>query len=147
MVLRFFNENNNEEFVESFTKNSVGSINAELKRWINSKLPIEKFITAFKKIIDSQEHQYDEAISRTGDFSFSLSFKHLEVGRKWFQWDSTKCKKHRKFVFERNVLAEYYASESGQVDLINDINDLSCNNLPFSIPEEVINEIKPSRKS
>ena len=147
MVLRFFNENNNEEFVEIFTTNSVGSINAELKRWINSKLPIEKFITAFKKIIDSQEHQYDEAIRITGDVSFSLSFKHLEVGREWLQWDSTKCKKHRKSVFERNVLAEDYASESVQVDLINDINDLSCNNLPFSIPEEVINEIKPGRKS
>ena len=81
-----------------------------LKRWINSKLPVEKFITAFKKIIDSQEHQYDEAISRTGDASFSLSFKHLEVGREWFEWDSTKCVNHRKVVFERNVLAEDYAS-------------------------------------
>ena len=96
--------------------------------------------------------QYDEAISRTGDVRFSLSFKHLEVGREWFQWDSTKCKKHRKVAFERNVVAEDYASESAQasesvqVDLINDLNCLSCNNLPFSIPVEVINEIKPELK-
>ena len=52
---KVFNENSNEEFVEIFTKNSVESINAELKRWINSKLLVEKFITASKKIIDSQE--------------------------------------------------------------------------------------------
>ena len=116
------------------------------------QIPVEKFINAFKKIIDSQEHQYDEAISRTGDVSFSLSFKHLKVGREWFQWDSTKCKKHRKVIFEMNVLDEDYASksvqasESVQVDLINDIDDLSCNNLPFSIPEEVINEIKTESK-
>ena len=38
------------------------------------------------------------------------------------------------------------ASESVQVDLINDINDLSCNNLPFFIPEEVIDEIKTESK-
>ena len=38
------------------------------------------------------------------------------------------------------------ASKSVQMDLINDINDLSCNNLPFSIPEEVINEIKTESK-
>ena len=70
-----------KKFDEIFTTNSVESINAELK----------KFITIFKKIIDSQEHQYDEAISRTRDVSFSLPFKHLEVDRKWFQWDSTKA--------------------------------------------------------
>ena len=109
---KVFNEKSNEEFVESFTTNGIESINAELKRWINSKLLLEKFITAFKKIIDSQEHQYHEVISRTGDISFSLSFRYLEVGREWFQWDSAKCKKHRKDVFERNVLAEDYASES-----------------------------------
>ena len=115
------------------------SINAESKRWINSKFSVEKFITASKEITDSQEHQYDETISRTGDDSFSLSFNNLEVGLEWFQWDSTKCKKHRKVAFERNVLAEDYANESVQaiesfqVDLINDIIDLSCNNLPFSI--------------
>ena len=74
---KVFNENSNEEFVEIYTTNGVEGINAKLKRWINSKLPVEKFITAFKKIIDSQEHQYDGAIS---DVSFSLSFKHLEVG-------------------------------------------------------------------
>ena len=110
MVLKF-STNSDEEFVEIFTTNGVEGINAELKRWINSKLPVEKFITSFKKIIDSQEHQYDEAISRTGDVSFSLSFKHLEVGREWFQWDSTKCKKNRKVVFEKNVFAGDYASE------------------------------------
>ena len=49
-----FNENSNEELVEISTTNGVKSINAKLKRWINSKLPVEKFITAFKKIIDSQ---------------------------------------------------------------------------------------------
>ena len=43
-------------------------------------------------------------------------------------------------------MAEDYASESVQVDLINDIDNLSCNNLPFSIPEEVINEIKTESK-
>ena len=37
-------------------------------------------------------------------------------------------------------------SESVQVDWINDVNDLSCNNLPFSIPEKVINEIKTESK-
>ena len=142
---KVFNENSNEEFVEIFTMNGVESITVKLKRWINSKLPVEKFITAFKKIIDSQDHQYDEAISRTVDVSFSLSFKHIEVGREWFQWNLIKCKKHRKVVVERNVLAEDYAtesiqaSESVQVDLINDIKDLSCNKLPFCIPEEVIN--------
>ena len=83
-AFKVFNEKSNEEFVEIFTTNGVESINAELKRWINSKLSVEKFITAFKKIIDSQEHQYDEAISRTGDVSFSLSFRPLEVGREWF---------------------------------------------------------------
>lgn len=84
-----------------------------------------------------------------------MSFKHLEAGREWFQLDSTKCKKHRKDVFERNVLAEDYASqcvqasESVQVDLINDIDDLSYKNLPCSIPEEVITvmRLKPSRRS
>ena len=64
-----------KKFDEIFTTNSVESINAELKRWINSKLPVKKFITIFKKIIDSQEHQYDEAISRTRDVSFSLPFR------------------------------------------------------------------------
>ena len=82
---KVFNENSNDEFVEIFTTNGVESVNAELRRWINSKLPVEKFITAFKKSIDSQEHQYDEPTSRTGDVGFRLSFKHLEVGREWFQ--------------------------------------------------------------
>ena len=81
-----------------------------------------------------------------------MSFKHLGVGREWFQWDSTECKKRSKVVFERDVLAEDYARESVQasgsvqVDFINDIDDLSCNNLPFSIPEEVINEIETELK-
>ena len=91
MVLKFSTRIAMKKFDEIFTTNSVESINAELKRWINSKLPVKKFITIFKKIIDSQEHQYDEAISRTRDVSFSLPFKHLEVDRKWFQWDSTKA--------------------------------------------------------
>ena len=43
-------------------------------------------------------------------------------------------------------MAEDYASKSVQVDLINDINDLSCNNLSFPILEEVINEIKTELK-
>ena len=129
------------------------SINAESKRWINSKFSVEKFITASKEITDSQEHQYDEVISRTGDDSFSLSFNNLEVGLEWFQWDSTKCKKHRKVAFKRNVLAEDYANESVQaiesfqVDLINDIIDLSCNNLLFPSRKKLLTTLKPSRKS
>ena len=34
------------------------------------------------------------------------------------------------------------ASESVQLELIKSVDDVSCNNLPFFIQEEVINEIK-----
>ena len=45
---------------------------------------------------------------------------------------------------ERNFLTEYYqaASESVEVGLIKSVGDVSRNNLPFFIQEEVINEIK-----
>ena len=58
------------------------------------------------------------------------------------------CKKRRKVVFQRNVLAEdcQVASKSVHLGLINDKDDLLCNNLPFFIPEELINELKLSRK-
>ena len=41
-------------------------------------------------------------------------------------------------------MAGYYqaASKSVQVELIKCIDDVSCNNLPYFIQEEVINEIK-----
>ena len=68
----------------------------------------------------------------------------------WFQWDSTKYEKHREAVFEMNDLVEDYqvANESLKVDLINGMDDVSCNNLmqhhviSFFLSEEVINEIK-----
>ena len=53
---KVINEKSNGEFVEIYTTNGVESINAKLKRCITFELPVEKFITAFKKIIDSQEH-------------------------------------------------------------------------------------------
>ena len=43
-------------------------------------------------------------------------------------------------------MAENCASESVQLDLINYIDDLLCNNVPFPIPEETINKIKSESK-
>ena len=87
-------------------------------------------------------------MSRTGEVSFSLSFKHLEIGRGWFQWDSTKCTNNRKVAYERNFLTEdnLVARESVHVGLINDIDGMSCNNIRLPIPEEVTNEIKTESK-
>ena len=50
-----FHENSNVELLEIFTTNCVESISADLERWNNFKLSIEKFITAFKKIINCQK--------------------------------------------------------------------------------------------
>ena len=51
---------------------------------VDSKLPIDQFIKNLKTIVDAQENQYYDAISDTGDFSFSGKYKHLTIGHEWF---------------------------------------------------------------
>ena len=72
-----------------------------------------------------------------------MLLKELEAGRLVSQGFS-KVWKAQESCLERNFLTEYYqaASESVEVGLIKSVGDVSRNNLPFFIQEEVINEIK-----
>ena len=52
---------NGDQYLAQFTTNGVESMNAELKRWVDSKLPIDQFINKLKMIVDAQENQYRDA--------------------------------------------------------------------------------------
>ena len=52
---------NGDQYLAQFTTNGVESMNAELKRWVDSKLPINQFINKLKMIVDAQENQYRDA--------------------------------------------------------------------------------------
>ena len=94
--------NKNEEFVEILTVNSVESVNAKLKMWIMWR-QLQLVIQTFR------------SRSRMTPVGFN------------------KVLKFKKIVLERNVSAEDYhkASNSVQMRLINDTDDLSYNKLPF----------------
>ena len=72
----------------------------------------------------------------------SASVFHSNIGRSVESVSSgiQLCKKRRFFVFQRNVLAEdcQVASKSVHLGLINDKDDLLCNNLPFSFRKNLL---------
>ena len=72
-----------------------------------------------------------------------MSLKYLKSVKNGSSGIKQSVKSTGKLLLKGSVLAEDYqvVSESVQVRLINDIDDLSHNNLPFFIPKEVINEI------
>ena len=60
--LEVFEMGNGDQHLAQFTTNGVESMNGELKRWVDSKLPIDHFINKLKMIVDAQENQYRDAI-------------------------------------------------------------------------------------
>ena len=79
--LEVFEMGNSDQYLARFTTNGIERMKAELKRWADYKLPINKFINKLKIIVDTQENQYPDAISDTRDFSFSDKYKYLTIGR------------------------------------------------------------------
>lgn len=97
--LEVFKMGNGDQYLSQFTTNGIEGMNAELKRWFDSKLPINQLISKLKMIVDAQENQYRDAISDTGDFSDK--YKYLTIGSECFMWDAAKCKLHGKLVFSK----------------------------------------------
>ena len=68
--------------------------------------------------------------------------------RKIYHYFKKKKHQHKKHQYYRAISRQVKsnpacaASKSVQVELIKSMDDVSCNNLPFFIQEEVINEIK-----
>lgn len=85
---------NKEQFWEE-----LKILNTELKRWVNSNLPIDLFINKLEMSFIVVENKYRDAISDTGYFSFSNKYKYLTNSREWFMWDAVKYKIHRKLSF------------------------------------------------
>ena len=147
--LEVFEMRNGDQYLAQFTTNGVESMNAELKRWVDSKFPIDQFINKLEMIVDAQENQYRDALSDTGDFSFSNKYKYLIIGREWFMWDAAKCKLHRKLVFRKDIL---FASESVNFERntnqhVSALDNLCSKDLPEQIPEDVADEIITDAKA
>ena len=124
-------------------------MNAEMKRWFDSKLPIDQFVNKLKMISDVPGNQYRYTISDTGDFSFSNKYKYLTVSREWFIWYATKCKLYWKLNFRRDIL---FARESVNFERnpnqdISVLNNLCPKDLPEEIPGDVGDEIITDAKA
>ena len=100
-------------------------------------------------IVDTQENQYRDAISDTGDFGFSDKYKNLTIGRKYLMYDAAKSRLHRKLVFQKDIL---FTSESVNFERdtnqdIRVLDDLCCKDQPEQIPENAADEIITNAKS
>ena len=140
---------NGDQYLPQFTTDGVESMNTEVKRWVNSNLPIDLFLNKLKMSFNVPENQYRDAISDTGYFSFSNKYKYLTNGREWFMWDAVKYKIHRKLSFWRSIL---FARESVNFERntnqdISVLNNLCSNELPEGIPEDVGDEIIMTAKA
>ena len=100
-------------------------------------------------IVDTQENQYRDAISDTGDFGFSDKYKNLTIGLKCFMYDAAKIRLHWKPVFQKDTL---FTSESVNFERdtnqdIRVLDDLCCKDQPEQIPENAADEIITNAKS
>ena len=141
-----FEMENGGHYLAQFTTNSIESMNAELKRCVDSKLLTDQFINKVKMIVDDQNRH---TISHTGDFSFCNKYKNFTTGREWFMWDVAKCKLHQKLVFQKDILfgSEYINFERNTNQDVSVLDNLYSKDLPDQIIENVPDKIITDAKA